>query len=203
MKHNELIRELGTRYGQAAVIIRSQYHIQVKENGNLHNVWFTKHGNMKWQLDGQRRVTHGHAKLLLEHLAGVQTYRNDMQSMRAALEMCEMIGTGARRLADAKVSRAVFCDAGLKNGVARVGVLLVDGDTVQAVRRNIEAATIQEAERMAIVAGIALADSVDHSLVVFSDNKSVAESFGSPRVRWIPRTSNKGADALANLRTKG
>lgn len=199
MSNEKLIKAIGERFGQNALKFHNANHAHVFENGRRHNLWFTKTG-LKWQLDGQIHARQGPAENFLRAIDAMPRTETDLGKMKSALEMCEMVGRFAESLANIDAKRAVFCDAGFKDGRARIGVLLVNGNDMHAVRRAVDCANISEAEREAVVIGLTLADQIDPTITVYTDSKTTAESFKSSRVAWIPRQQNKMADGLANLR---
>lgn len=196
MKTERIVGELGKRFGPA-VKVRTQYHVQIMLSSGTHDVWFGKFG-LKWKLAGRSSVVRGSADMLWTALDNYQPSQTDLAKMKSASELCRQIESATQSTASMGIFGGIFVDAGFKDGKARIGVVKVEGEAVSAIRQPVEAANIQEAERLAIEEGIRQIGIT--GLFVFSDAKTVVESLGDLRVKWIERGLNKHADKMANLR---
>jgi ribonuclease HI len=116
-----------------------------------------------------------------------------IDSAKAALPLCG-------------VSRAVFVDAGLVGDQAQIGVVQVaieaDGEHVRAESHPCLAKDSNAAEEAAIQYAVTWAGP---ELPIFSDNQSAVQRarkrYGE-RIRWLPRSQNRVADRVANMRGK-
>jgi hypothetical protein len=102
--------------------------------------------------------------------------------------------------------QAVFVDAGIKNGIAQIGAVLVSVDEhgirTKAESYFAEAKGIHEAEALAVVLGASLTTRGD--CPIYCDNDTVTNFVPvelKKRVKWIPRHKNKAADKIANMRS--
>jgi hypothetical protein len=200
MKRVKMIEELVRRYGQANVVIRSEYHMQVLTATKPHDIWFSTKDGLKWRLAGKQQTEFGAPEKLLQRLDQWNQKDTDFGKMQSAVALCNLIGEVSRIAARERITRAVFVDAGFKDGAARVGVVAIVDDEVTAWRRTVSAADVNEAERKAITVGMLLTEGIDITLPIYSDSQNAVQHFGNARVKWIPRGNNKHADRMANLR---
>jgi ribonuclease HI len=204
----ELVRLLGDTFGKEHVFVRSPHHIQVKNQTAVHDVWVNSSGTVKYKLSGQagRAQVAGSSKQLFAAIGGHDERGTDLVNMRQALELSQLIDSAKAALPHCGVSRAVFVDAGSKNGRTQIGVVQVvvdsEGEHVRAESHPSTATDSDAAEEAAIHFAVSWARAND---VIFCDSKSVVErvrrQYGD-RVRWLPREKNKAADRVANLRSK-
>lgn len=206
----QLVTMLGNHFGRERVLVHSPYHIQITIAGaDPHNVWINDCGVVSYKLGGSRgraRVASSGTVLFreLDKLA-VQT---DLDHMREALSLTELIGRSERDLKGFCLQEAIFTDAGFKDGKARIGMVYIkqtpDGPVVKAQATPVDAANIHAAEALAIKAAMITFNS-HRTIPTFNDNKPEVEraqaTYGSC-VRWIGRGENKVADKLANMRGK-
>ena len=203
MKIKEMITELGNRFGQSNVIVRSEYHTQIITTGKPHDIWFSTKEGLKWRLAGMQQTQGGPPERLLGALDKWAEKDTDFGKMQSALELSAQIGRITLIAAQRKITRAAFCDAGYKNGLARIGIVMIDGDDVDAIRRNFKAGEVQDihqAEVIAIETAIKMADELDPNMTIYSDSQTAIQRLGLARVQWIPRGQNKHADGMANMR---
>lgn len=196
------MEQLASRYGKENVKINTAHHLQILDHGHKHDIWRGKEG-LKWMLAGSRRVHLGSPDRLLQDFNNYNFVNTDMAQMAAAIELCRVIDTANRIFARKKITRAIFCDAGYKSPAARIGIILIDGSYVNAIRREVQGvADINEAECKAIDEAIVLSCqySPDNLLDIYTDSQHAVNVFKSPRIKWIDRGNNKAADKLANLR---
>ncbi len=202
----ELVRFLGERFGKDHVLVRSPYHVQVVQGPAIHNIWIDASCVVKYRLADQAGCAKmcSSANELLRVISGHDHSASDLTKMRTALELTDLIDSAKSALPLSGESQAVFVDAGLKDGRAQFGVVQVaveaDGEHVRAESHPCVAKTSDAAEEAAIQYAITWAAA---GTVIFSDSKSAvdrARKRHGKRVRWLPRTQNKIADRVANLR---
>lgn len=204
MKVKELITELGNRFGQTNVVVRSEYHTQILTSGKPHDIWFSTKEGLKWRLAGMQGTQSGSPERLLQQLDKWVDKDTDFGKMQAALSLCNLIGNVSLIAVREKITKAVFVDAGFRDGKARMGIVRIDGEDVTAVRRNITSDNIKDihdAEEAAIRAGLLMADKLGPDTKVYSDSRTAIARVNLPRVVWLSRVFNKPADKMANLRT--
>lgn len=184
----------------------SPHHVQVKLDGNGHNLWIDSTNVVKYKLAGQAgkaKIASSFAQLI--NVMSQHGERNtDLVNMRQALELTELIASARRCLPQSGAARAVFVDAGFKEGQARIGVVEVaiqsDGEHVKAESHPCVATNIDLAETEAIQFAIGW---TDPDVLIFCDNQQAVnrgrQQHGD-RVRWLPRESNRVADQVANVR---
>jgi len=204
----ELVRLLSDTFGKENVVVCSPHHIQVQQPSGLHNLWIDSRNIVKYKLADQAGKAHiaSSAKRLLRAIGGHDGERTDLVNMRRALELSELIDSAKNALPLCGVSRAVFVDAGVKDGRAQIGVVQVameaDGEHVRAESHPCAATGSTGAEEAAIEHAVKWADP---DFPIFCDNQSAVERARKrhgDRIRWLPRKSNKVADRVANLRGK-
>ncbi len=149
---------------------------------------------------------------MLRHLDGYKSSNTDLTKLQESITaaLCKFIDEAGKYAARENIRRAVFVDAGFKDGKARIGIVRLDGDDVLAVRKNITAPDIHEAEWIAINEGYSLAQQMGNDVPVYSDSQSAVDRAkqtletvslgGGVRVHWLSRKQNKHADHMANMR---
>lgn len=198
----DLVRELSDQYGGERVVIRTEYHIQAFPKPNVcHNIWINAPGEFKWRLFGQRQVTSGGKNKLLAEIRNYDRQKTDLGEMQQATELSRKILAAGRDAIAAGVTYAVFCDAGVKGDKARISVVAILGDRVEAFSEPVVANNSHEAEIHAIEA--ALEHYPDETLPIFNDAQGAVQKVDRTRVRWISRDQNTSADRIANLRGGG
>lgn len=213
MKIEQMMTELGNRFGKANLRINTEFHFQVIDGRKIHDIWRGKAG-LKWKLSGMAHTQSGAPEKLLQALQKHNGSETDLSKIQAAVELCRVIDKASSALAGIKVTRAVYCDAGFKEGRARIGVVLIDGEYLKAERKTVQARDINEAEEIAIEHGSAQAEEYEayniqcagKSLSIYSDSQTVVNRLaarrpaGDRKILWIGRGLNKVADKVANLR---
>jgi hypothetical protein len=203
MTIKEMLTELGNRYGQSNVVVHTEYHIQILRPGKPHDIWAGTKTGLKWRLAGQHDTQSGSPEKLLAKLADYDEKNTDFSKMQEAVYLSNLVGNVGVIAAREKITRAVFCDAGFKDGKSRIGLVRIDGEDVTAIRRGVtwdDIRTINDAECLAIEMGIELANELGPDVPVFSDSQTAVNLAANPRVKWVPREKNKHADKIANLR---
>jgi hypothetical protein len=204
----ELVRWLSDRFGKENVIVCSPHHVQVQQPSGLHNLWIDSRNIVKYKLADQAGKAHvaSSPQRLLRAIGGHDSDSTDLVNMRKALELSELIDSAKTALPLCGVSRAVFVDAGVKDGKAQIGVVQVqieaDGEHVRAESHPCVATDSTAAEEAAIEHAVTWAA---RDLPIFCDNQSAVERARKKhgdRIRWLPRKRNKAADRVANLRGK-
>ena len=191
---------LAAEFGKENVLVHSEYHIQLAISGTTkkHDIWLTKFGQLKWKLCHPRDTASGSPEKMIRRFKDYSPQHTDLAEMHSARDLCTAISRVSALAAKNQIERGVFCDAGFKGGRARISVVAILGERVEAVGLPVEAKDINEAETAAI--NYALTHYLDADLVIYSDSQSVVNGLQNPRVKWIPRENNKPADSLANLR---
>ena len=204
----DLVRILGERFGKERVVVRSEYHLQVKEDDDVHNIWLDAKNRVKYKLADHAgpAVEAVSLKVLLRALRAYDKEDTDLVNMREALELSQLIDQARAALPACEVPKAVFVDAGFKEGKARIGVVLVEvddaGEHVSAEAHPCKADNINDAEAAAI--DFALWWSAPE-IPIFSDSQSAVSRYQgmhNDRIKWLPRKQNKIADSVANVRSK-
>jgi hypothetical protein len=202
----ELVRLLRDTFGKDNVLVRSPHHIQVEQERALHNVWIDSLNLVKYKLADQagRAQIASTPEQLLQAISGHDHDSSDLANMRQALELSKLIDSAKAALPLCGVSRAVFVDAGSKDGQAQIGVVQVaiepDGEHVRAESHPCAATGSNAAEQAAIQYAASWAGP---DIFIFSDNRAAVERARKEhgdRVRWLPREQNRVADRVANLR---
>lgn len=200
MKADRLVEILSAEFGKESVLLHSEFHIQVVSGTKKHDVWLNKFGELKWKLAHSRQTVSGSPDRLIRRIQDYEPTKTDFANMQAAQQLCNVISRVGRQASNKGIRNGIFCDAGFKDGKARISIVAILNDRVEAFSDNIEADAIHTAERNAIE--IALSKYTDPTLPIYSDSQSVVKAFGTDRIRWIPRDENRPADSLANLRKR-
>lgn len=200
MKITEMLEKLAEKYGRQNVLVHTEHHTQVIVGKKKHDIWFAKTG-LKWRMSGMQRTEWGAPERLLKQFNAWEEKKTDLAHLTSAIELCAAIDRASKIFANAKITRAIFCDAGFKNGVARIGVVLIDGEHVEAIRKPVIAVDIGMAEYMAIEEGFRLKGIHGGELMIYSDSQNAVSKWAPHRVKRISRENNKVADRLANLRS--
>lgn len=203
-----LIQQLAEQFGRRAVVIHTQHHLQVLWAGGKHDIWCTNDGDVKYRTAGYAGPTQT-ARDFGQLVAAIERYTpkgSALGKMQEAWETAEAIDEALVRLRESGEQSAVFCDAGVKDGLAKIGwIYITQGEHGPTIRVQVwyDRLTIQEAERAAIrsATGACLAEPLPP---VYSDCKTVVEeecrNRNDNRVQWLPRTENRVADRIANMR---
>jgi hypothetical protein len=200
MRADQLSQMLAEAFGKERVFVRTEYHIQVSagQGKQPHDIWVTKFGQIKWRLSGSRQTGGGGPRKLIDKIGGHRHETTDLANMQAAVELSRSINLAGELASQNNIKSGVFVDAGFKSGRARISVVAILGESVDAIAEPIEAPDINAAELIAVER--ALNKYPDPSLIIYSDSKSCVVSLSNPRVKWIPRDRNRTADRIANLR---
>jgi hypothetical protein len=192
MNVTTLVKRLAEVFGDR-VIVRSQYHVQITSSKGPHDIWISKIGYIKLKMAGDRE-THEQVSLsfIVNHIkAEVKTSVEKMQEMLDVAKFMNQCEKTAQT-----IGSAIFTDSGFKDGKAKIAAIVVDGTNIDAKSRLIEVNCNSDAERQAIVLGLTM----HATLTVYNDSLSVVNGIQNERVKWLPRTSNKAADSIGNLR---
>jgi ribonuclease HI len=198
MNHARLVELLTQEFGKENVKVHNEFHMQVQLEGRKHDVWLNRHGQLKWKLAHSRQPATGGFDRMIERFRGAARAKTDLDDMRAAQELCSTIARVSRIAASHRINRGIFCDAGYKNGKARISVILIDGETVEAKAFPVQANDVNAAEEQAILTALTLRE----DFTIYTDSRACVQKIDSPRVKWIPREQNRNADSLANMRKR-
>lgn len=204
---NKILEKVGEEY---RLIIRTEYHAQVMvEDRVYHNFWPMRDGRLKVQYAGSRG-THVYSFMsesigkLIRKLKGYN-YQSDSDVARMK-EIQRLIGLA--RLAHpghGDINRdGIYCDAGWKEGLAKLSAVRIDGDDVDIiVRKVLGIESSQMAEEKAI--SLAIAHFGATGAVIYSDCQQAVNKFRESgesgiEFRWIKRSQNELADSLGNIR---
>lgn len=194
----DLVALLARELGGDSVIVRNEYHAQVKAGDKHHNIYMDGAGAISWRLAGHRGVERGRPGTLVARLKAYGPEKSDVSQMQQALDMAHTVRGLLAKSEEAGIVDGVFCDAGWKPGDARISVVSIQPDEVRAVVRKVQAATSVVAETRAVE----LAMELYPGRQIYTDCKHVAQRFARLGVSHIPRTENRAADKLANVRGK-
>lgn len=204
VKKEGLVAKLVQQYGEDAVRVNSQYHVQVAaKEGGWHDIWFNQWNEKKIRLHGNRTIyPNSSNQNILNILSGHVASKTNLAAMHVAKDMGAKFRKVFRAAELDKLATAVYVDAGWKEGVARISaVFLADGgDTVEAKVITINTKDSNEAEARAVDLGSVLRP--DPGVRIFTDCQSVADTTPVPNVKWIPREDNKMADNLSSTRNR-
>lgn len=202
----ELVTALTERFGKEFVKVRTEHHVQVIFGKVKHDVWMTKDKIIKYKLHGQGGPA---SRTNLDNLLNVidqhKPDASDLARMREAHELAESINEAQSRLKSLGLKAAVFCDAGVRDGLAKMGYIYVaqtdSGPTITAHVWHARC-SIETAEYSAIFYAVEEYRG-EPDLPIFSDNQQAvdkAKAKHGDRINWLPRGKNKIADKIANLR---
>ncbi len=204
MKTRQMFARLAELYGQGAITVHSQYHVQLTTSaGETHDIWFTKNGSMKWSLALKREVRGGSQDQFLAAVARYRSGDSSVAQMTAAMAVVRDVERAADVFRANGITYGCWCDASFKDGRALIAAVFINGEEVTSVRRPVKAEDVHQAERFAISAGIELAGGPTGSptVPVYSDSRYAVSHFqGDERVRWVGREGNVVADKLSTLR---
>lgn len=194
-----LVASLVARYG-TAVLVHTQYHVQVETPVGKHDVWVNRRNEITYSLAGTRDVTKGVGLTnLLKALSKWDASHTDLAKMQNAMAVTQAINRAVMLRQELKADTVVFTDAGWKPpSHGRISMILIDGEHVKAEAFPIVVKSISAAEYEAVCGGLKL----HPTCPVYTDSEGTAHAFKkkTTRVQWISRTQNKAADGLANLR---
>ena len=194
MKAEEVVSRLVEAFGTEYVIIRSEYHIQVKTTKGNNDVWINKYGVLKAKLFGDRNIIDNCALAVIISKIKKQIVSH-VEKMREVLNLAKVVEK-SERLAEINET-LIFTDAGFKDGKAKIAAVLIIGTNVIMKSKIIEVSDITTAEIEAINFGLTLSDTI----TVYNDNQSAVKQCNNNRVQWISRESNF-ADSFGNLRKR-
>ena len=190
----EMLKAVGQRF---PLIIRNQYHAQIRIREKLyHNIWVTHYG-LKVQFCGNRRSqVHQNLNKLLDRLAEYDYSADSDLAMMSNLE---------KLIARVKGKSGVFCDAGFKEGKSKLAAIRIFEYEIDLYVRESEAyATNTEAEigaiRLALKRFPDAPEIFSDSVAAICELEMLNEVPNHQRLRWIGRDSNTKADHFANLR---
>jgi len=189
-----LIKRLTERFGDR-VKVRSPYHVQVDSSKGPHDIYINKYGEVKFKRAGNRTVIDdARVEQIFSQIESNQ--KSYFDKMRETFDLARFINQCEQQPV---IDIAIFTDAGFKDGKARIAAVFVNKDgEVEAKSKLIQVENAAVAELAAINLGL----SMHESAVVHNDNQTVVLKMKNDRVKWLPRTENKLADQIGNLRRK-
>lgn len=201
---NNAMRMLEILAQHYSLITRNQHHVQIRLDGTkYHNIWLIHRANgLKVQFYGQNgtRMFYNPDQLL----SLLKKYDYKTESDLAKLIELDRLSSKIIKGKD-----GVYCDAGFKDGAAKLAVIRVFGNEIDlSVRHSENFATSIEAEIAALKFAIR---KFPNAQIYFSDCKAAVEEIngfyisGEEIVQaiWINREYNTVADNYANLRKEG
>ena len=192
MKAEEVVKRLVEVFG-SDVVVRSEYHVQVKTKGN-NDIWIKKSGEIKAKLFGDRNVIEDCSLAVI--ISKIQKQgKSHVEKMQEILNLAKVVEY-SEGLAKEK-NTLIFTDAGWKNGQAKIAAVLIDGTNITMKSQIIDAIDITVAETEAIRLGLSLSNTV----MVYNDNQSAVNKCQCDRVQWISREQNF-ADTFGNMRNR-
>ncbi len=198
VNQERFVTRLCEAVGKERVLIHGPFHVQVKEGARRHDIWFNKNGGVKWKLAGNRNVANGSIEKMIAAITGYNVSDSALHQMTLAQELGATMQQAVDWAANHGIKKGVFCDAGFKNGRAKISTVRIEKDSVTVEIRYGSFDTSYAAEEFAI--HFALTSSHNAHLTIYSDCKNAVDNLGYNRVVWIPREQNKAADKMANLR---
>jgi hypothetical protein len=180
MTPERILEILGEEY---QLIVRTTYHLQIAVQGGYHNLWITKEG-LKVQFHGKREAEIVRLKELTDRLKKYNYADTDL----AAIQSIKSV------IAKAGKKKGIFCDAGFKDGKARICVIRIMEGQIDVRVKDVECKDNATAEWMAVQMAIGLYPGDE---TIHTDSKVLEEG----RVKWIPRANNREADSFGNLRS--
>jgi hypothetical protein len=193
MKPDKLITLLSSCFN-GRVKICTQYHIQIDSNKGPHDIYINKNYQLKCKFAGE--ITPQTLKLdqIIKKIQSYPYHKSQLDHMKESLDFAIFIKQSEK---DANTTGpAIFTDAGFKDGKARIAAIYIDGSDIKAISKLIPCINSSTAEESAILLGC----SMDPFATVYNDCLSTVSSYNVPRVKWLPRTQNKAADKISNLR---
>lgn len=210
VKKDKLVEALVNAFGAAAVRVNTEHHVQVASTpAGWHDIWISSKNGLKFSLQGKRSIkTDITVNDIISRIDGFNSTKTDLAAMHEALRIGESIQHAQSVIHDRKLDRAVFVDAGFKDGKAKAAAIFItlDGDVDVRVR-NIQIESSSNAEVRAVLLGMDLRNELcdDTSVPIFTDCQAIfghKDTKDVENVHWIPRIRNKGADRLSNMRKK-
>jgi hypothetical protein len=200
MSH-DIIIQLKNIFGHEQIKICNEYHIQVNSPRGKHNIWMTGNGTLKLQLCGCRQVIAGlKISTLIKKIKQYSFTESDLAMMEHALNLTKFIQQSI-----VKKTNGIFVDAGWKDGVAKIAVILIIGDHVAAESYRIAAENSMQAELHAINFALNWKPfEFDGTIQIYTDCKAAIDWLckngkRDPRIQWISREKNS-ADKIGNMR---
>jgi hypothetical protein len=178
------------------LITRSEYHLQIEVGEHVyHNIWLDKSHRMRIKFAGNREVIDVIRSNMARILEQIDSYKH-VESDYYRLKELENLLTKVEN------QQGIYCDAGFKDGKAKIAIIKVDNGDVDIHVRHIEADSPYNAECRAI--NLALMFHPPHTKnIIYSDCLEAVQAFnklGHKQIKWINRKENKEADKLANMR---
>ncbi len=193
MKSEEIVKRLVDVFGSENVLIRSQFHIQVRDSRGLNDIWLNKFGQLKARIFGNSSIIEDTSlKNIIQRLK--QLKKTDLQLMKDILDLAKVVKF-TEQIASQNES-VIFTDAGYKDGKARIAAVYVNGFEIEMKSKLIEIENIFLAEIQAIQLGM----SMHINATIYNDNQTAVQKINDSRVKWICREENKVADKFGNLR---
>lgn len=213
MKKDKIVEQLVATFG-ASVRVHTEHHMQVSAGENQwHDIWVKKDNLIIYRLCGKRSSKESYSiKDVIGVILHYKQKNTDIAAMRNALRLGESIQMAHDVLSDHKLKNAIFVDGGWKEGKAKIAAILVrkNGDSDVKVR-HIECKSSSEAEMFAMLLGYELRQTRDSQGIQHDDTEipiytDCQPIFTHPDLahiknkHWIPRSRNKSADHLGNMR---
>lgn len=199
MNSEDLVKRLVEKFGANNVLIRSEFHVQVRNSNGLNDVWINKFGGLKAKICGNNNII-GNTTLqnIIKKFQSTTEVSNKthLQLMLDALDLTKVVKC-AENIAS-QVGAIIYTDAGFKAGKARIAAVFINNTEIEMKSKVINVTSIGDAEKQAILLGLSMSDTV----VIYNDNKNVVNALKNNRVLWIPRKENI-ADTFGNMRENG
>ena len=193
MKSEDVVKRLVEKFGSENVLIRSQFHIQVRDAKGLNDIWINKHSQLKARIFGNSNIIENTSlQNIIQKLKF--TKRTDLQLMKDILDLAKVVKFTEQIALENEA--VIFTDAGFKNGKARIAAVMVDRFEIEMKSKLIDIENICLAEIQAIQLGM----SMHVGATIYNDNQSAVLKINDSRVKWICREENKAADTFGNLR---
>lgn len=193
MSNAEMLKIIGQKF---PVIVRNEYHIQIRHDDKKYtDIWPMGGGGLKVRLYGQHSWYMVHTRGFDNLIAKLSTF--DYKSDNDLARMREL----ERLMTKVKGKDGIYCDAGWKDGRAKIAVIRIFGTDLDITVREGEYSTSIEAEMIAIKLARTM---YPHAETIYSDCLPAVTEYNDIHrcdiIKWIDRSNNKEADKLSNLR---
>lgn len=198
MNSEELVKRLVENFGKDNILIRSEFHIQVRNSKGLNDIWINKFGGLKAKIYGNNKIIESTTlqNIIKKFQSPTEmSNKTHLQLMIETLDLTNVVKC-AERIA-LQVGAIIYTDAGFKSGKARIAAVYINETEIEMKSKVINVTSIGDAEKQAILLGL----SMNESVTIYNDNKNVVNALNNNRVLWIPRKENI-ADAFGNMRDK-
>lgn len=155
MNSEELIKKLVENFGKDNILIRSEFHIQVRNSKGLNDIWINKFGGLKAKIFGNNKIIENATlqNIIKKFQSSINvSNKTHLQLMIETLDLTKVVKC-AEQIAS-QVGAIIYTDAGFKSGKARIAAVYINETEIEMKSKVINVTSIGDAEKQAILLGL-------------------------------------------------